>query len=178
MAQVPGVVDLSAEAQADIPTLKVRVDRGGGRAPRPGDRRRRRGAADGPRRPGGRPDARRADRVPAGRPLRPRPIHDRPRSRSGTRRSRRRTAGRFRCRRSRRFSRTAAPTSSCARTSQRRIVVQSNVAGRDLRSVVNDIQARVGAERHAAAGLSRRVRRAVRERGPGVASAALAVGWA
>ena len=27
---------------------------------------------------------------------------------------------------------------------QRRIVVQSNVAGRDLRSVVNDIQARVG----------------------------------
>jgi Cu/Ag efflux pump CusA len=26
MAQVPGVVDLSAEAQADIPTLKVRVD--------------------------------------------------------------------------------------------------------------------------------------------------------
>jgi CzcA family heavy metal efflux pump len=28
MAQVPGVVDLSAEAQADIPTLKVRVDPG------------------------------------------------------------------------------------------------------------------------------------------------------
>jgi Cu/Ag efflux pump CusA len=27
---------------------------------------------------------------------------------------------------------------------QRRIVVQSNVSGRDLRSVVNDIQARVG----------------------------------
>ncbi len=28
MANVPGVVDLSAEAQADIPTLKVRVDPG------------------------------------------------------------------------------------------------------------------------------------------------------
>jgi CzcA family heavy metal efflux pump len=28
MAQVPGVVDLSAEAQADIPTLKVRIDPG------------------------------------------------------------------------------------------------------------------------------------------------------
>ena len=51
---------------------------------------------------------------------------------------------------------------------QRRIVVQSNVSGRDLRSVVNDIQARVGAERPAAAGLPRRVRRAVRERGAGV----------
>ena len=61
---------------------------------------------------------------------------------------------------------------------QRRIVVQSNVAGRDLRSVVNDIQARVGAERRAAAGLPRRVRRAVRERGAGVASAALALGSA
>ena len=58
---------------------------------------------------------------------------------------------------------------------QRRIVVQSNVSGRDLRSVVNDIQARVGAERPAAAGLSRRVRRPVRERGAGVAAAALAV---
>ena len=36
-----------------------------------------------------------------------------------------------------------ARTSSCGRTSSARIVVQSNVSGRDLRSVVNDIQERV-----------------------------------
>ena len=58
---------------------------------------------------------------------------------------------------------------------QRKIVVQCNVAGRDLRSVVDDIQARVGSERPAAAGLPRRVRRAVRERSAGVATAPVAL---
>ena len=47
---------------------------------------------------------------------------------------------------------------------QRRIVVQCNVAGRDLRGVVNDIQDRVAERREVAAGLPGRVWRAVRER--------------
>ena len=66
------------------------------------------------------------------------------RCRSAPRRSRRRTGGRFRCRRSRRFSEDRGPNFVMRENVQRRIVVQSNVSGRDLRSVVNDIQARVG----------------------------------
>ena len=40
-------------------------------------------------------------------------------------------------------ARTVAPTSSGARRCQRKIVVQCNVAGRDLRGVVNEIRAAV-----------------------------------
>ena len=61
---------------------------------------------------------------------------------------------------------------------QRRIVVQSNVSGRDLRSVVNDIQERVTRNVKLPAGLSRRVRRSVRKRGSGVQAAPLALSWA
>ena len=57
---------------------------------------------------------------------------------------------------------------------QRRIVVSCNVAGRDLGSVVADIQRAVSQAVHAAAGLSRRVRRPVRERRERVAAAARA----
>ena len=55
---------------------------------------------------------------------------------------------------------------------QRRIVVSSNVAGRDLGSVVEDIRTAVAQARADAGGLPRRVRRAVRERAERVAAAA------
>ena len=55
---------------------------------------------------------------------------------------------------------------------QRRIVISCNVAGRDLGSVVDDIQARGGAVGADAGRLPRRVRRAVREPAERVAAAA------
>ena len=55
---------------------------------------------------------------------------------------------------------------------QRRIVVQCNVAGRDLRSVVDDIQQQVAATVQAAGRCAHRVRRTVRERIVRVATAA------
>ena len=55
---------------------------------------------------------------------------------------------------------------------QRRIVISCNVAGRDLGSVVSDIQAAVGAGGADAGRLSRRVRRPVRERGERLTAAA------
>ena len=57
---------------------------------------------------------------------------------------------------------------------QRRIVISCNVAGRDLGSVVDDIRAAVAQAGADAGGLSRRVRRAVRERAERVAAAAAA----
>ncbi len=137
-----GVVDLSTEAQTDIPTLSVRVDSAAAARQGLADRRCRRGAADRSRRPYRRPGARRADRLSAGRSIRARRF-----DRSGIRRrdadSDAGSPTDPRCRPSPRSSAIVVRTSSCARTSQRRIVVQSNVSGRDLRSVVNDIQARV-----------------------------------
>ena len=110
MAQVPGVVDLSAEAQADIPTLKVRVDPAA--------------AARQGLETGAVAEAMQTARVghTVGQvlegqiafPLVVRYALDRfapTCSRSGRRRSRRRIAGKFRCRPSRRFSRIAARTS-------------------------------------------------------------------
>ena len=55
---------------------------------------------------------------------------------------------------------------------QRRIVISCNVAGRDLGSVVDDIQAAVVAGGADAGRLSRRIRRPVRERAERVAAAA------
>jgi Cu/Ag efflux pump CusA len=49
----------------------------------------------------------------------------------------------FRWRALRRFKKTAAPISSCAKGVQRRVVVQCNVAGRDLQSTVEDIRQRL-----------------------------------
>ena len=58
---------------------------------------------------------------------------------------------------------------------QRRIVVQCNVSGRDLRSVVDDIQRACREAVRASTGLSHRVRRPVRERSAGVPPAPMAV---
>ena len=55
---------------------------------------------------------------------------------------------------------------------QRRIVISCNVAGRDLGSVVEDIQTAVAQAGADAGGLPRRVRRPVRERAERVAAAA------
>ena len=171
----PGVVDLVDRGAGRHPDAEGAGRSGRGRAAGTRNRRGRRGAADGARRP------RRSARSWRGRSrfrwssATPIDDVDRPRRRSATRRSRRRIGGRFRWPPSRRIQQDRGPNFVMRENVQRRIVVQSNVTGRDLRSVVNDIQARVGAERHAAAGLPRRVRRAVRERGAGVAPAALAV---
>ncbi len=50
---------------------------------------------------------------------------------------------------------------------QRRIVVMSNVRGRDLGSFVAEVRAKLDQRDHAAAGLFHRVRRAVRKSGAG-----------
>ena len=58
---------------------------------------------------------------------------------------------------------------------QRRIVVQCNVAGRDLRSVVDDIQRQVACDRPTAGRCADRVRRTVRERIIRIAAVVVAV---
>ena len=152
MAQVAGVVDLADRGADRHPDADGAGRSGRGGAARAANGHGRRGAADRPRRPRGRPDARRADRLSAGRALR-RGRRRRDLDAIGSdARSRRRIAARSRCRRSPRFSEDRGPNFVMRENVQRRIVVQSNVAGRDLRGVVNDIQARVGAERPAAAG--------------------------
>ena len=141
MAQVHGVVDLSAEAQADIPTLKVRVDP----------------AAAAPK--GWKP-------VPSPRHCRPLVLvtrwakcwKDRLRSRSSsgmpltTQQTCRlsvptqiQTPDRWQIPLSAiaTIQQDRSPNFVMRENVQRRMVVQSNVTGRDLRSVVNDIQARV-----------------------------------
>ena len=143
MAQVPGVVDLSAEAQADIPTLKVRVDPGSGCAPGAGNRRRRRGNADRSRRSHRGPGAGRTDRVPARRPICARATQQTC-SLSGRRRSRRQIGRQIPLSSVATIQQDRGPNFVMRENVQRRMVVQSNVTGRDLRSVVNDIQARVG----------------------------------
>ena len=116
---------------------------GGRRASGARDRHRRRGAADGSRRARGRPDPRGADRVSAGRPLCRWTTSTELDVRSGRRRSRRPIGGRFRSSAVATIQEDRGPNFVMRENVQRRIVVQSNVSGRDLRSVVNDIQARV-----------------------------------
>jgi CzcA family heavy metal efflux pump len=141
MAQVPGVVDLSTEAQTDIPTLKVRVDPGA--------------AARQGLETGAVADALQSARIghPVGQVLEGQiafplvvryaidgsadldavgltqiltPDHRQiPLSAVAT------------------IQRDRGPNFVMRENVQRRIVVQSNVTGRDLRSVVNDIRTRV-----------------------------------
>jgi CzcA family heavy metal efflux pump len=142
MAAVPGVVDLSTEAQTDIPTLKVRVDP---------DASARHGLET-----GAVADALQAARVgrPVGHifegqvafPLVVRyALEDVPdleavattEIQTPDRRQIPLSAVAV-------MQRDRGPNFIMRENVQRRIVVQSNVSGRDLRSVVNDIQARVG----------------------------------
>ena len=133
----------SIEAQTDIPTLTVQVDPARGRASGPRDRRGGRGPADGARRPCRRADSRGQIAFPLvvryadrrfGRPATS--VGD-TQIQTPDRRQIPLSLGRDDP------ARTAARTSSCARTSSGGSSCRATSAGRDLRSVVNDIQARV-----------------------------------
>ncbi len=142
MAQVPGVVDLSTEAQADIPTLTVRIDPGA--------------AARQGLETGAVAEALQTARV--GRtvgqvlegliafPLVVRYAIDESTDLEAVGATRIQTPDRRQIPLSAvaTIQRDRGPNFIMRENVQRRIVVQSNVSGRDLRSVVNDIQARVG----------------------------------
>jgi CzcA family heavy metal efflux pump len=141
MAQVPGVVDLSTEAQTDIPTLRVRVDPGA--------------AARQGLETGAVADALQTARV--GRtvgqvfegqiafPLVVRYAIDQSTDLESVGSTMIQTPDRRQVPLSAvsTIQRDRGPNFVMRENVQRRIVVQSNVSGRDLRSVVNDIQARV-----------------------------------
>jgi CzcA family heavy metal efflux pump len=143
MAQVPGVVDLSTEAQTDIPTLKVRVDPGA--------------AARYGLETGSVADALQTARVghPVGQvlegqiafPLVVRYAMDESTDLEAVGTTQIQTPDRRQIPLSSvaTIQRDRGPNFVMRENVQRRIVVQSNVTGRDLRSVVNDIQARVTA---------------------------------
>ena len=142
MAQVPGVVDLSTEAQTDIPTLKVRVDPGAAS---------RQGLVT-----GAVADALRTARVgrPVGQvfegqiafPLVVRYAIGDSTDLEAVGTTQIQTPDRRQIPLSTvaTIQRDQGPNFVMRENVQRRIVVQSNVSGRDLRSVVNDIQTRVG----------------------------------
>ena len=141
MAQVHGVVDLSAEAQADIPTLQVRVDAGA--------------AAQHGLATGAVAQALQTARV--GRtvgqvlegqiafPLVVRYPIDQSSDSNAVGATQIQTPDRRQIPLSAvsTIQRDRGPNFVMRENVQRRIVVQSNVSGRDLRSVVNDIQARI-----------------------------------
>jgi CzcA family heavy metal efflux pump len=141
MAQVPGVVDLSTEAQTDIPTLKVRVDPGA--------------AARQGLETGAVAEAlatARAGHVvgqvlegPIAFPLVVRYALDESTDLESVGTTQIQTPDRRQIPLSAvaTIERDRGPNLVMRENVQRRIVVQSNVSGRDLRSVVNDIQARV-----------------------------------
>jgi Cu/Ag efflux pump CusA len=141
MAQVPGVVDLSAEAQADIPTLKVRVDAGA--------------AARQGLQTGAVTEALQTARVgqAVGQvlegqiafPLVVRYAIDEAADLASVGATQIQTPdGRHISLASvATLQQDRGPNFVMRENAQRRMVVQSNVSGRDLRSVVNDIQARV-----------------------------------
>jgi CzcA family heavy metal efflux pump len=142
MTHVPGVVDLSTEAQTDIPTLKVHVDPGA--------------AARHGLETGAVAEAMQTARV--GRtvgqvlegqiafPLVVRYANDDSADLESVGNTRIQTPDRRQIPVSAvaTLQRDRGPNFVMRENVQRRIVVQSNVSGRDLRSVVNDIQARVG----------------------------------
>jgi CzcA family heavy metal efflux pump len=143
MAQVPGVVDLSTEAQTDIPTLRVQVDAGA--------------AARQGLEPGAVAAALQTARIgsPVGQVLEGQvavPLVVRyARDAAGDVESMGATQIQTPDRRQIPLAAVAAiqrdrgPNFVMRENVQRRIVVQSNVSGRDLRGVVNDIQSRVAA---------------------------------
>lgn len=142
MAQVPGVVDLSTEAQADIPTLRVRVDAGA--------------AARQGLETGAVAEALQTARV--GRavgqilegqiavPLVVRYATDDSADLESVGTTRIQTPDRRQIPLAAlaTIQQDRGPNFVMRENVQRRIVVQSNVTGRDLRSVVNEIRARVG----------------------------------
>ena len=142
MAQVPGVVDLSTEAQADIPTLKVRVDPGA--------------AARHGLETGAVAETLQTARVghTVGQilegqiafPLVVRYADDESTDLDAVGGTQIQTPDRRQIPLSSvaTIQRDRGPNFVMRENVQRRIVVQSNVSGRDLRSVVNDIQGRVG----------------------------------
>jgi CzcA family heavy metal efflux pump len=141
MAQVPGVVDLSTEAQADIPTLKVRVDPGA--------------AALQGLETGAAAESLQTARVghTVGQVLEGQiafplvvryAIEDSTDLESvGTTQIQTPDRRQIPLSAVATIQRDRGPNFVMRENVQRRIVVQSNVTGRDLRSVVNDIQARV-----------------------------------
>lgn len=142
MSQVPGVVDLSTEAQTDIPTLKVRVDPGA--AARQGLETGAVAAALQTARVG-----HTVGHVLEGQiafPLVVRYAIDDSADLESVGTTRIQTPDRRQIPLSAvaTIQRDRGPNFVMRENVQRRIVVQSNVTGRDLRSVVNDIQARVG----------------------------------
>jgi CzcA family heavy metal efflux pump len=142
MAQVPGVVDLSAEAQADIPTLKVRVDPAA--------------AARHGLETGTVAEAMQTARVghTVGQilegqiafPLVVRYAVDDSPGLQSVGETKIQTPDRRQIPLSSvaTIQQDRGPNFVMRENVQRRMVVQSNVSGRDLRSVVNDIQTRVG----------------------------------
>jgi len=143
MAEVPGVVDLSAEAQADIPTLKVRVDPAA--------------AARQGLETGAVAEALQTARVghTVGQvlegqiafPLVVRYAIDESTDLQAVGTTQIQTPDRRQIPLSAvaTIQQDRGPNFVMRENVQRRMVVQSNVTGRDLRSVVNDIQARVAA---------------------------------
>jgi CzcA family heavy metal efflux pump len=141
MAQVPGVVDLSTEAQADIPTLKVRIDPGA--------------AARQGLETGAVAEALQTARVghTVGQvlegqiafPLVVRYAIDESTDLEsvGTTQIQTRDSRQIPLSAVATIQRDRGPNFVMRENVQRRIVVQSNVSGRDLRSVVNDIQTRI-----------------------------------
>jgi CzcA family heavy metal efflux pump len=141
MALVPGVVDLSAEAQADIPTLRVKVDSAAAS---------RYGLVT-----GAVTEALQTARVgePVGQVLEGQiavPLvvryesgDDSSLSAVGDTRIQTPDGGQIPLSAVASLAQDRGPNFVMRENAQRRLVVQCNVAGRDLRSVVNDIQARV-----------------------------------
>jgi Cu/Ag efflux pump CusA len=142
MAEVPGVVDLSTEAQTDIPTLKVRVDAGA--------------AARQGLETGAVAQALQTARVGqvVGQVLEGQVAFPLVVRYAGNESADLEAVGTTQIQTPDRrqiplsavatIQRDRGPNFVMRENVQRRIVVQSNVTGRDLRSVVNDIQARVG----------------------------------
>jgi CzcA family heavy metal efflux pump len=141
MAQVPGVVDLSVEAQADIPTLRVRPDP---------DLAARYGLVTGE--VAGAVQMARVGR-PVGQVLegqlafplvvRYEPREDAALEAVGETRVQTPDGGQIPLSAVAAIAEDRGPNFVMRENAQRRLVVQCNVAGRDLRSVVNDIRARV-----------------------------------